>query len=318
MKRNLLKVTLSFALFFIALASCVNDDLSECYTDNVRLDFYLYPHARTLFMQQISSVDVFVFNSDSLFITRKRVEKHEMERSGFMGTYLSLVPGQYMVACWANVGVSSEVSPLTACQTILNSTFVSMDAVPGDSLYYAPARRHVNSGGGNTRAVAGADTLYSINADFGDYIVKDIEFIRAYRTIAVYIKGISTDTHNSPLVEVSELSTFYDFSYRTITSAKKAFTRSSQTADIQSETLWVSHFCTVFEPITNNILVNVRQDNERIASVKLLDYVKEYYPSDSNLDDIEIWIEFDPDDKTNIIITLPPWHVEPVNPVFPE
>ncbi|MDR2496068.1 MAG: FimB/Mfa2 family fimbrial subunit [Tannerellaceae bacterium] len=317
MKRNILNVTLSFALLLVATISCVNDDLSECYTDNVRLDFYLYPHTRTLFMQQISSVDVFVFNSDSLFITRKRVEKQEMQKSGLMGTYLSLVPGQYLVACWANVGVSSEVSPLTACETILNRSFVSMNAVPGDSLYYAPARRHANSGNGTTRAT-GADTLYSITADFGDYTVKDVEFIRAYRTLTVYIKGLPTEAvDDSPLVEVSELSTYYDFSYRTLNSGKKDFTRSSQTADIASETLWVSHFCTVFEPITNNILVNVKQEKEPIASVKLLDYVREYYPSDSNLDDIEIWIEFDPHDKTNVIVKLPPWYVEPVDPAFP-
>jgi hypothetical protein len=269
-------------------------------------------------MQQISSVDVFVFNSDSLFITRKRVEKQDMQKSGLMGTYLSLVPGQYLVACWANVGVSSEVSPLTACETILKSSFVSMSAVPGDSLYYAPARRHANSGNGAQRA-AEADTLYSITANFGDYIVKDVEFIRAYRTITVYIKGISTVAEiDAPLVEVRELSTYYDFSYRTLNSGKKDFTRSSQAADVESETLWVSHFCTLFEPITNNIMVKVKLENEPLASVKLLDYVRQYYPSDSNLDDIEIWIEFDPNDNTNVIIKLPPWIPEPVDPIFPE
>ncbi|MDR0538257.1 MAG: FimB/Mfa2 family fimbrial subunit [Tannerellaceae bacterium] len=324
MKHATSDILLSIFILFIFNSGCVNDDMAECLTDNVKLDFnlYAYPNDSTRFARHIHSVDVFIFDSDSLFVTRKRVTRKDMARIGFLGTNISLLPGKYLIACWANADSSTHISPMSKCQTLLGQTSVSMSAVPGDSLYYAPAKIHDNSGyalldpGSQIRP----DTLYKVDINYGGRQEKEIDFIRAYRSINVYIIGY-TDTKGGkqpPLVELSDISTLYDFKYHTISSEKKSFSKPTQTTTYGTQdstwSLWAARFFTIYEPITDYIQIKIKdsETNLQLGFVTLKKYLDEH--PDVDPDDIDILFEFS--GNTLISITNPQWGENQVIPGY--
>jgi hypothetical protein len=326
MKNKTKDILLLFFILLVFNGGCVNDNMSSCLDDNMRLSFslYSYPKDSARFMNRIRSVDVFVFDSDSFFVTSKRVTRTEMTRAGFIGTYLSLFPGNYLVACWANADSSTEISHMEKCETLLAQTFVSMSAVPGDSLYYAPARVHSYSGTGALASPGGnlmPDTLYSVEVAYGEQRQKAVEFIRAYRSINTFIKGYGGTKVDirPPVVELSEISTLYDFEYHTIISTeKKSFTKTAQLATQNFPGIdWspmVARFYTVFEKITNDIQVRVLDPatGQQLGFVRLGSYLEDHPEIDR--DDIDILFEFT--DNTCIGVTVPPWIRDEIDPQF--
>jgi hypothetical protein len=194
-----------------------------------------------------------------------------------------------------------------------------MGNINGDTIYYAPAKTNAFTGKG---ALSRAEGETQVAADYSDYtmvvpqmgrVVKQMRFIRAYRSIRVGIVGLDLGEDRQPEVDIAELSTRYDFLFNTLP-LKRDYSQMSQKAANSSDVMSVAEFFTAFAPITENIRVSVKDPLGGLVygSVNLRAYLEEF--PQANPDDIEILFEF----KENVMvdITLPAWETQPVTPVY--
>jgi hypothetical protein len=320
MKRYSTTIRMLIFIPILVLTGCIGEDWLNCETENAVLEFSLSTTVTdsSAFLQRINSVDVLLFDRNNRFVTSKHVDRQALTQ--FQGTRLALTPGTYRVVCWANISNNTRTSPLVECETLLEQSYLEMGNISADTIYYAPAKTHSFAGKSalNRAEVEGSQVV----ADYTDYtmvvpqmgrVVKQMRFIRAYRSIRVYIVGLNLEDDKQPRVDIAGLSTHYDFLFNTLPLTRD-YSQSSQRAIMSDNVTSVAEFFTAFAPIVENIKVSVKDLSGKLVygSVNLRAYLEEF--PQANHDDIEILFEF----KENVIvnITLPTWNTQPVTPIF--
>ncbi|GHU75747.1 hypothetical protein FACS189414_0530 [Bacteroidia bacterium] len=263
-------------------------------------------------------MDVLLFDRNNRFVTSKHVDRQALTQ--FQGTHLALTPGTYRVVCWANISNNTRTSPLVECETLLEHSYLEMGNISADTIYYAPTKINTFTGK-NALSRTEEEGILAV-ADYTDYtmvvpqmgrVVKQMRFVRAYRSIRVYIVGLDMGDDKQPRVDIAGLSTQYDFLFNTL-SLKRDYSLSSRRAIMSDDVTSVAEFFTAFAPITENITVSVKDPSGELAygSVNLRAYLEEF--PQANPDDIEILFEF----KGNVMvdITLPTWETQPVTPIL--
>jgi hypothetical protein len=203
MKRNSV-IILLLSLFSMHAVSCVQEGVDLCEAE-LTLKFHLTGAPDETFGDHIQSVDVFLFDAEGNFYTRKRLERAELDE--FLGTTFRLASGTYHAVCWANAGENTEFSEMNTGATLENSYAGIARAATGDRIWYAPKKNG---------SPTGDYTIHAVDVPIGK-TVHEMTFTPVYRTVQVYIEGYEqTELYDGkpPVVEQLGAGGRYDFLLR--------------------------------------------------------------------------------------------------------
>lgn len=305
-------------LLLILFTGCFEWEYDNCVVrDNCTLRFLLHDaDGNDLFAGKIETIDVIIFDSDNSFVTHRKVKYEELEEGNCVR--FTLDPREYRVVAWGNVlENNSTLSPLDTGIKLEDSYVEIISKETGSPLYYAPGKTERTFSTAQTE-IDYAD--YTVNIELGKKTEKDLPFVRAHRTINVYIKGLSNLTNydgQQPLVEFSSLPYRYNF-LQNCAPERNNFSR--QADYVQVDGLGNVYTTSVTAPITgfeDAMQINIlnKSNNEKLlGSLNLKQWVEENVPEDINEFDILIRVGVD----ASITITLPNWDEIGVKPGLPE
>jgi hypothetical protein len=277
---------------------------------------------------KIASVDILLFDGEGLFVERRRVERAELELSP--DVQFTLWPGHYLVTAWANISSGSRLSPLVVGECRMEEAYVELSGA-GDSLYYAPALTNIYT----QREVAlraddetDIDERYAVHLpEDGGHVVKELPFIRAYRSVTIYFRGIEhlgmpdagDGTQQKIIVEAENLDSRYDLFYNSIPGAVRSHTLLSSETLTPEGLMQAVRYYMVYAPITDEIRFTPGNLPAYVPplTIRLADYLRDHPLMD--LDDIEILIQFlAPDALTGVqvSVTAPAWSSTIVKPEY--
>lgn len=307
-------------LIALVLHGCIDEDLSSCpkpNQTNLRLDFrYTNEGDADIFSNNIQGVDVFVYDTDGLFVKHHHVSKDLLSLS--TGTDLALCPGNYRIVCWGNVGDKTTIaepakgSPFSEA-TVKFATPKTRTANKGggDPLYYAPYDRELDGELSQAKA-------FMISVPVEGTATATIHFRNAHINIELYVKGFEDKNAAGqsllPDVEMTGICAGYYFDLNTFGPAvtyKGATTR--QTVD--GEEMAVIDFLTplFLKEIKKEILIKNQSDGTTVATVNLDDFIRDNNININNTIKvtIPILVEFN---ELMVSVKLPGWYRVPVEP----
>jgi hypothetical protein len=277
----------------LALAGCTAEDNSVCFPrENVTLLFSLPDAAgNETFANNISAVDVMVYNSAGTYVLTRHVNKDDI--AGFQGVRLLLEPGVYHLICWGNA--------------INNTKYNGVENAAVPTVTYAV----INAG--NT--VDNSDPLYSAgtaavipeNKNWQDTAI----FTTAHRQIEIYVKGYNENGNTLPNVELTNLpaglclSDMTRLPDRSVVDSRKA----TQSVTVQGQYYAAAHFRTFLFEANNSITINIISPitNKPVFDISLNEAMAQGVNTDPIV--IRIVIEFK---STGVTVTLPNWKLEDV------
>ena len=154
----------------VLLASCIKENYDDCerctltfsYTGDVTWD---------IFPEQITRVNLYVFDNDDRLVQTKLIEQNELK--AFQGTKLNLGPGKYRVVGVGNGFNKTEVTNTSAT----NMAEIQMQ------------HPNLNSGG----AIEGNDSLYLGQLEFvmpkDDWYEDDVPFRSSHLKVSYKVEG---------------------------------------------------------------------------------------------------------------------------------
>lgn len=287
----------------------VGDDLSGCVAGaNATLTFhYANDAGHDVFAQYIGSVDAFVFDARNRLVAHGRFERASLD--AFRGWKLNLPAGDYRAVCWANAGRNSVYSPLTPGETTFESCTVSIDpssAATGDKVFYAPRKTHLHAASRGAGA-DGADYAFTVPA--AGSVVKPMWFVRAHRTLNVYVQGFS-DGGQPPVIEVSNLWGSYDFLFNTL-AHKRDFAQTAHAVTTLDGPATMASFDHAFGEIPHDLVITIRKasDNSVVWEVNLRAFLD--LNPDALKNDIDVLIAFN---DLGVTVSVPGWSDKPISP----
>ena len=220
---------------------------------------------------------------------------------------LTLDPGTYYFVSWGNVEAHSVYSSFIPGVTALTdcSIEISPGITAGDPIYYAPAKTAPHT----SRTLAPQYDIHKIEIMSDEHMVKDVEFVKAHRSITVYLKN-APGTPNAPKVRVNHLCKSYNFLFEPQAYIGD-FTHITSSGQYADETYDVAVFYAGMGPITSDMDVNVLHGgDERILHTENIEEFLTANPS-HDPDDIHMVIEFS---ELGVAVTVPSWNEKPVTP----
>lgn len=313
MKLHCLTLLLLTAL---VLQGCIDEDLSSCPKadeTNLRLDFsYTDEGGADIFTNNIDGVDVFVYDTNGLFVKQRHVGKGDL--SVFAGTELSLCPGDYRIVCWGNVGDKTTISEPTmgspfgeAIVKFATPKTRAATQLGGDPLYYAPYDREFST-----------PKVFMVSVPERGMANATIHFRNAHINIELYVKGY-TDKNAAgqsllPNVEMTGICAGYYFDLQTF-GPPVTYKGVTTHQMVDGEEMAVVDFRTplFLKDIDKKILIKKQSDGSLLTSVNLEEFI-----SDNNIDinntirvTIPILVEFK---DVEVSVRLPSWYRVPVEP----
>lgn len=308
MKNKINKIlysTITIAVSAFILSGCVKDGKGDCYDGNLILRFaYESDRGEDLFDGNIDRVDVLVFDENRHFIFQKPVEKNDLRQ--FRGTRFELEPGQYYIICWANLYGNSNITGIQT-RSIDNGYLIFNHEGGGDPVHFAPLK----NGFGNRN-----------NADIAEYGIrvpevgvkdKTYHFMRLYRTINIYVKGM-TDVVNGinlmPRARVTNLPSGYDFGLNHTNDIYDFVNEPVLYTSPEGSKMSLIKLNTSLFEIDGNIDIDViRSSNgEVMCTINLEEYLEEY-PQDNYEINVQVTYK-----NGDISISLPEWEIEEIEP----
>lgn len=312
------KSLLIFPLAALALAGCLNEDTGDCdISNNLELVFTYTDNPDRNFTEIITSVDVYLFDEEECFHEHRRVE---------LGNKASFtVPaGTYHAVAWGNARGNTTFTPCTQGITVFDDGFVQISpeaTESGDPLYYAPYRAKPAARGHDTRSKpttrSGDMSLYAIDVPAGRRTVKILDFVRAHRTVNVWIRGYSEMMAGQsvyPIVTTTNRWCRYDPFFQT-QSDRSNYVQQSLIVTLASVQYAAATFHTALGQIDNAVEVKLNSpaDNRHILTVNLLNFITVNNITDT--DEIDILITFPASgDDYGVTVTVPSWGETPVSP----
>lgn len=303
---------ISLLLFSVCMfGGCISEDIDSCppELDNNLILKFLYSDAQgtDLFAENISQVDVFIYDSQDRLVQKKQV--NESALNTFTGTELSLEPGTYRIVCWANALQKTRFENENVTDLFKNALLINADidanntAPNGDALYYAPFPTQ----------------SFLVTVAPEKIETKEIAFASAHIRIEVFVKGFE-DRLNSqgsllpPAVQLTDISSGYDFQMQT--SAKMiSFLDIAQYQIIDGQSMAVIKFNTPLfkEDTSTQLLIKKQSGGATVTTIDLKDFIQKNNISFSGNQPIviPILIEYK---SVGIDITLPGWGQNPVKP----
>ena len=323
-----MKIGKSISVILLLLAAttgCTKEDRSDCtLEDNVTLMFVMKElDGIDRFEENVRTVELMLFDEEGLMISHDHVNEAKLRQ--FPGVKKSIKPGKYYAVCWGNAAENSRFPQLTPGITNWNDCFIDIPSTAtqtGDPIYYAPYKKNPYS-----RAFSvpqsrydGDYSLWEVNVPFAGTVIKEMNFIRAHRTVNVYIKGLVDKVGNIeylPNIEAQHVWGRYNFFYET-QNYRVNFLQQSKLTKIQQigtylqEELPAATFHGGFGEILTDINLVVRRgsDGTVIHTVNLRQFL--YDNPDEDKNDVNILISFL--DDHGVTVTVPNWSTGQVTP----
>lgn len=287
----------------LTMSGCIKEDLSDCdISGNVRLVFHYTVAGVEKLTDHIQHLDVMFFDDQGKFLMDKRLGSQELAVKAELE--LTLAPGTYYFVCWGNVSDGSLYSSLEPGITVLSDCSIEISPGPtaGDPIYYAPSKPTPAS-----RTLASEYELYKLEIPVGENVVRDVEFVKAHRTITVYLKNAHGDT---PKVQVRQMWKCYNFLFEPRTH-KDDFTHITTPRQYFGDVYDVAIFYSGMGQILPDMEVGVLHGtNEHLLHTENIESFLTAHPShDAN--DIHMVIEFS---DLGVSVTVPSWLERPVTP----
>ena len=127
--------------FIVLFVGCIKDDDTDdgpCSTSSTLYFSYMGDGLTELFPAKISTVWLYVFNTDNALVTELSIDRTQL--SAYQGTQLTLPQGQYHVVCWGNTfGKTMDKNAMGRITAELSNPDYEAGGVvtTNDSLYYA-------------------------------------------------------------------------------------------------------------------------------------------------------------------------------------
>jgi hypothetical protein len=291
--------------FALAASSCIKEDMSKCVRENTTILFkYTGTDKSDIFLRDIASVDAFVFDEAKKLVVRRRFESQELGE--FAGWRLNLSPGDYYVVCWGNAGDNSQFNSFTENTTTLDESFIRIPAhvtTTGDPMYHAPYNPHPQWLPEDVRSRAG-EQAYGFTVLAGTNNVKEVNFVRAHRTVNVYIMGYSNDGGNRPpVVGGTNLCAEYNF-YNNSNDVYRNFIQTARPISTPEGQAFLATFHFGFSEITDAMNFTVGQGNAEsiLQTVNLKKFIEDNPSAYGNT--INIMVRFS---DMGVTITIPEW-----------
>ena len=297
------KLMLFVSVLFL-LKGCIKDKIDSC-ENKLILEFEHRGKLGTdILLDAINKVDVFIFDESNELVYKRQIDRKSLSTS--REVLIEVNPGKYRIICWANANDNSvfEKNELGSNLTDLhlnNNTLNNHNIINGDPLYYYST-----------------DIDISSPEIIGETLKKIIPFCKAHIKVEVFIKGFEDASKDkpdlTPIVELTNLSTDYNFNKRTTKDNITAINKTTYTTINGDTTAIIDFYTATFTEDTNaELLIRKQSDNSIITTVSLKDFIKK-----NNIDlqtcfqpIVPISIEYK---GTEVAISLPTWETVQVKP----
>jgi hypothetical protein len=303
---KLLRTTLLTLLTAVLTTSCwkTDEDLSLCGVDNnLILTFSIRDVPNAEFGDHIEQFDVFLFDSEHLFIETRRVSAPSSD--GIYKAIFTVEPGTYYAICWGNTGQRSLLPSLDHHNNPENSYIEAGSDESSDPIYYAPHKVPTFLLQ-RTRGASEEYSRYEIVVPPQTQVTRELLFAKAHRQVEVFISGYETSRHYDgavPFVERSGARRKYDFLLRA--NPLQHTVRLPSVPSGRSDATLRTSFNSCLTPIMGDGWVRLYHPTTDavIAEVKIADYIAEHHIED----DSYIPVQFIFDMDVNVRVTLPSW-----------
>lgn len=271
---------------------------------------YTNAEGNDVFLRDINSVNAFIFDENKKFVVSRRFEASELNL--FAGWKLNLPPGEYYAVCWGNANSNTQLKNFVAGVTTFDEGLIKIPAnitTTGDKIYYAPYKIHPYAYyGAQGTAFDPSMTAYRFTIVANKVNVKEMFFVRAHRTINVYIMGYSGSIPAT--VTGTQLCAEYDFHYST-GNIFRNFTQTAQPITTPDGQALLASFHVGFSEITEHMEFIVRQGpgGSILETVNLKDFIETHSLSYGST--IDILIRFS---DLGVTATIPQWGTSTIKP----
>lgn len=310
------KLLLLIPFLGASLAGCIKEDRSDCDPEyNLEFLFEYTTEPDTEFTELIKSVDMLLFDANSYFLEHRQA--FETDLTEFQGMRFSLAPGIYYVVAWGNVGEYSGFSDFTTdtefSQANLHITDLIEEGEGGDPVYYAPYKEqpYTRSGGTATR---GEPTLYEVHVLSGRTTVKQLDFVKAHRTINVWIHGYENSGVGEalhPAVRCTQLWNMYNF-YFVPMDSRSNYRKQTHAETISGNEYSATTFYSALGAIDGGTDITVRRSSDDLVGYTL--NLKQFVQDNHLLSTIQVDILIAFSADMGVSITVPQWTEIPVQP----
>lgn len=312
---KLFRLTL-LLLTALLLNGCIDEDLSSCpnFRDkNLWVDFvYTSKGGADIFADNITSVDLFVYDANGVFVTQQYVSQKDLYAHA--GTELALLPGTYRIVCWANAAEKTYLyNPIKGSMfrhgyldfAVGQTRTAAM--LGGDPLYYAPATED-----------AATPQQFTVTVPEEGEVRTTINFRTAHSIVEIYVKGFTDKNKEGqpmlPRIELQGIPTGYNFGLQGF-GPPVTYSGITSYETVDGEQLAVIRFVTplFWEERPIDVVVKKQSDNTALAIFSLTNFIR-----DNSIDasqsiklTIPIMIEFK---DVEVEVRLPSWYRVPVEP----
>lgn len=309
-----LKSLLIIPIAVLALSGCINERPGECDIPENLVLIFTYNDAPDLpFTDFITTVDVILFDAQGSYYTQRRIEVNELSTS--LTARFTVPSGMYYAVAWGNVLDHSRFSDLIPGATMFEDCFVEINdsaTDTGDPVFYAPYIERPGSGTGATTR-NGHMTLYEVDVPPGTSTTKTLDFVRAHRTINVWIRGYNETMEGvevHPDVTITQRWSRYDFFFTP--SIRRDYRQPSHVETVEGVVFDEATFHNGIGQIDDDIEVILTSptDDSQITTIGLAQFVAENNIINTN--EIDILITFLSDNE--ITVTVPVWSETPLQP----
>lgn len=179
----------------LLLSGCIDDDLSNCPSDNNLILSFAYLN----FPQYIKHVTVGVYDSNGQLVSYRQIEKPDLDI--LQGMQLDLSTGDYTVVCWGNALNNTQINGLTTGAPISRQEiahpgyFNSNPITTNDALYYG---------------------VHTFTVHPNTTTNETVLFTPAHIRLVVQLKGLTSTKQGAPqadypYIKVNNLEPAYDY-----------------------------------------------------------------------------------------------------------
>ena len=313
-------------LISLLATSCwkVDEDWSLC-EERLVVDMSLEGVPDAKFTDHIDVVDVWLLDADLEFLQTRRLSSAMLEES--LQTIFEVAPGTYHVVCWANAGNNTRISFTKG--HILDGHIELVSSETGDPLYYAPGKTPEPYPGSRTGADEPDYSLYRAEVVAGTVTVKEMVFVKAHRTVEVFISGWEYLSFGGvPVVERNRAGDWYDNLLRYDATHTLNFKRSASPVTIDGIRYYSTKFHSALIPLegeTKQVWLSDPATGKPITDPDTYVDLKQYVTENDIEDDsyIPIYYRFTEgggpkpgEGNASVNIELPPWNNHNVEPGF--
>lgn len=302
-------------LLAVLFAGCIKEDRDNCLQDNnVEVHFFYTDADDGLGLTDyIQSIDLFVFDDNHKFVEQHHIRESALQTSNVK--MLTLPEGTYYLVAWANVGSNSAYNTCTVGVTDFDDCVIQIDGnatETGDEIYYAPYKEKPSHTRGTLLHTRATDfALHQLVSSNTNTVVKEMDFVRAHRSIHVWVQGYEDNTvpGTTPTVRAKELLADYNFGFEPMGTC--CVLEQCPSAVSRADSYLKASFHSGMGAIDSSMEIELLQGSDATtrATVNLLQFVTEN--AIESTDDIDVLISFA---SYGIEISVPAWDDTPVGP----